>query len=205
MPAKKEKKTEATKEVILNGAEEIFALDGYSGARTASIAKKADVNKALIHYYFTNKETLYHAVMDRMLFEMVEIVQGVLKKGLKGKKLINGLLDALFDYAAKHRHFAKLTSVKNAGPQSYYLENTLKNFYKPLFERAVEFLERESKNKKIAKVDARHFIITMYLALHTYFSETEIMEVLIGNATSRKELDSRKKALRHFVHKILEI
>lgn len=193
------------KNAILSAAEEVFALQGYNGARTAAIAKKAGVNKALIHYYFTNKETLYHAVMDRLLFEMVEIVQGILKKGLKGKKLIDGLFNALFDYASKHRHFTKLTSVKNAGPQSYYLENTLKNFFKPLFDRAVDFLDREARAKKVASIDSSHFIITMYLALHTYFSEDEIMNVLLGGAGTEKVLSARKKALQHFVHKILEI
>ena len=72
-----------TKELILNAAEEAFAMKGFGGARTAEIAKKAGVNKALLHYYYKNKEGLYHAVMDRLLFDLVQIAQDVLKEGLK--------------------------------------------------------------------------------------------------------------------------
>ncbi|MFC7219266.1 TetR/AcrR family transcriptional regulator [Streptomyces polyrhachis] len=47
-----------TKERILDAALEEFATKGYSGARTAGIAKRAGVNQQLISYYFGGKEGL---------------------------------------------------------------------------------------------------------------------------------------------------
>ena len=38
--------------------------NGIAGARTDAIAREARVNKALIYYYFKDKETLYGAVLD---------------------------------------------------------------------------------------------------------------------------------------------
>jgi len=54
-----------TRESILKAAMSEFAERGYRGGRTASIAESAGVNKALIHYYFKNKESLYREVMKR--------------------------------------------------------------------------------------------------------------------------------------------
>lgn len=40
-----------------------FAARGFDGARMESIAKEAGVNKAMLHYYFDNKERLYKEVL----------------------------------------------------------------------------------------------------------------------------------------------
>ncbi len=54
------------KERILMIAKREFAEKGFNGARLGDIAKKAGVNKALIHYYFNNKEVLYENVIARV-------------------------------------------------------------------------------------------------------------------------------------------
>ncbi|MGH6932238.1 MAG: TetR family transcriptional regulator, partial [Dongiaceae bacterium] len=52
---------------ILKAAEEVFATAGFSGARTAAIAKRAGVPKANLHYYFRTKEELYRRVLESIL------------------------------------------------------------------------------------------------------------------------------------------
>ena len=56
-----------SREKILLAAKREFAERGYNGSRLDAIAKKAGVNKALIHYYFGTKEDLYHSVRMRIL------------------------------------------------------------------------------------------------------------------------------------------
>jgi len=51
-----------TERAIFDAALEIFARDGRHGARMQAIADKADINKAMLHYYFRNKKTLYEEV-----------------------------------------------------------------------------------------------------------------------------------------------
>ncbi len=57
---------DSAKERILLSAKKEFSERGFSGARMSSIAKGASVNKALIHYYFKDKETLYLDVLTRI-------------------------------------------------------------------------------------------------------------------------------------------
>ncbi len=52
---------------ILQAAKKEFAERGYDGARMSSIARRAEVNQALIHYYFENKEQLYVRVLHLIL------------------------------------------------------------------------------------------------------------------------------------------
>jgi TetR/AcrR family transcriptional regulator len=52
---------------ILAAAEEVFAETGYAGATTASIADKAGLPKANLHYYFGTKDELYRRVLEDIL------------------------------------------------------------------------------------------------------------------------------------------
>jgi len=199
--AMKEKAQARTK--ILNAAEEVFACRGFGGARTADIARSAGVNKALLHYYFATKEGLYQSVMDRLLFELIELAQGVLKKGLKGRELVNGIFDAFFDYAAKHRYFVRLTTADNAGKQGRYLENMLRNFFRPLFARAQDHLESEAKKGRLQKIDAPNFLITIYLSILSFFSDTKFVSAVAGyDVTASSELAKRKAFLKKMIEKM---
>ncbi len=69
MPAieKKPRQAEAkTREAILLAAIEEFAERGFAGARTENIARQANVNKAMLHYYYHDKQTLYSAVLETL-------------------------------------------------------------------------------------------------------------------------------------------
>jgi|WetSurMetagenome_2_1015567.scaffolds.fasta_scaffold46717_2 TetR/AcrR family transcriptional regulator len=52
----------SSEEKILEAAKEVFHKRGFDGARMQDIADAAGINKALVHYYFRNKENLFLAV-----------------------------------------------------------------------------------------------------------------------------------------------
>ena len=58
---------EENERALLEAAEAIFSEQGFSGATTAAIARRAGVPKANLHYYFATKERLYRAVVERVL------------------------------------------------------------------------------------------------------------------------------------------
>jgi TetR/AcrR family transcriptional regulator len=51
-----------TEETILEAAKRVFHEHGLAGARMQQIADEAGINKALLHYYFRNKDRLFKAV-----------------------------------------------------------------------------------------------------------------------------------------------
>src|SRR5260370_17531085 len=57
---------EESRAAILKAAVREFAQEGVAGARTEAIARSAGVNKALLYYYFKDKEALYRAVLDQV-------------------------------------------------------------------------------------------------------------------------------------------
>ena len=53
-----------TREEILAAARGLFAEKGYDGASLRAIARAADVDPALVHHYFGNKEGVFVAAMS---------------------------------------------------------------------------------------------------------------------------------------------
>jgi AcrR family transcriptional regulator len=62
---------EATRRRILDAALEEFSAKGIAGARVEAIAERADVNKAMLYYYFGSKDGLFRAVLDEPIADHV--------------------------------------------------------------------------------------------------------------------------------------
>lgn len=60
-----QKDSENTEEKILKVAEREFQTKGMNGARMQQIADEAGINKAMLHYYYRNKQKLFEAVFIR--------------------------------------------------------------------------------------------------------------------------------------------
>jgi AcrR family transcriptional regulator len=72
---------EESKQRILSAASRIFAEKGYSGARIDEIAREARVNKALIYYYFKNKEAMLQELLQTFFRESTELLLNFVERG----------------------------------------------------------------------------------------------------------------------------
>ncbi len=55
-----------TEEKIFEAATDVFLEKGMDGARMQDIANHANINKALLHYYYRNKDKLFNAVFEKI-------------------------------------------------------------------------------------------------------------------------------------------
>ena len=53
-----------TEEKILSAARKVFMTRGMAGARMQDIADEAGINKAMLHYYFRDKEKLFEMIFQ---------------------------------------------------------------------------------------------------------------------------------------------
>lgn len=60
-------KGEKTRILLLNTAESLFGQNGVTATSLREVMKVADVNMAMIHYYFKNKDGLLDAILERRL------------------------------------------------------------------------------------------------------------------------------------------
>src|SRR6202007_3149893 len=91
---------EESRAAILQAAGREFAEHGIAGARTDAIARAARVNKALLYYYFKDKETLHRAVLDAAFSGLKTTVFRVLDGELPPREKIMAYAGAYFDFIA---------------------------------------------------------------------------------------------------------
>lgn len=65
---------------ILKTAEQIFARDGFAGARMDEIAWMAQVNKAMIYYHIGNKRELYAEVLHHIFSNAIDRFQTAIQR-----------------------------------------------------------------------------------------------------------------------------
>jgi AcrR family transcriptional regulator len=95
---------------VLDTAETLFAEQGFSATSIRQIAEQADVNPALIHYYFKNKKGLLVAVMDRTLLPMAGAIANM-KVSASASSASVGVVEfatLFFNMACQHPAMPKL-------------------------------------------------------------------------------------------------
>ena len=71
----------STEEKIIKAAEKVFIAEGYAGARMQQIANEAQINKAMVHYYFKSKEKLMQQVFMKKFKAFMPQVQQAFQAG----------------------------------------------------------------------------------------------------------------------------
>jgi AcrR family transcriptional regulator len=125
---------------ILNAAESVFSKKGFDGARVDEIAAAAGLNKALIYYYFKDKQDLLLEIVNRLIKEIVALKREIYSAPLSREDLFNNQLHRLMEVVSKRMEiFAILVmeSAKGGGRHPDILR-----VYDMFFESNAEFIEK---------------------------------------------------------------
>ena len=106
------KKNKDTKERIMEAALIEFAGNGFGGARMDAIAKSAEINKAMLFYYFTSKENLYQTVITDVLKQYLSHVQKLLSPTLSPEKLLEQFPNIIVTFFSQRTNFIKLIGIE---------------------------------------------------------------------------------------------
>src|SRR5690348_522161 len=103
---------EQSRAAILKAAVGEFAREGVAGARTDAIARSAGVNKALLYYYFKDKEAIYRAVLDQVFGGVRRAVHNAVSQPLPPREKLAGYVRAHFDYIASNPLYPRIVQAE---------------------------------------------------------------------------------------------
>src|SRR5579864_7891331 len=135
---------EQSRAAIFQAAVREFAQEGVAGARTDAIARAAKVNKALLYYYFKDKEALYGAVLDQVFGGLIAHVGEVFSRDLPPREKFLAYAGAHFDYVSSHSLYPRIVQGEMMGAgrgRAKHLERIVKKYFRPLFGRVAEVLK----------------------------------------------------------------
>jgi len=171
------------REKILQAAIQEFSEHGLAGARTGAIAAGAQVNKALLYYYFRDKESLYTAALEVVASQVAGDALAVLQLPCSaGERMLRFVLQH-FDRILLRQGFQALMQqemVRYRQGQSSAMEIIAKTAFEPMFGRVRAVLEEGIGAGELCDVD---WIQVVYAALGAnvfYFLSAPMVQLMGG-------------------------
>ena len=156
-------KTKSTEENILVAAREVFMKKGFSAARMCDIAQEANINPALLHYYFRKKERLFDMIFAQESNLVHANILSILQSDLPFFEKIKQIIEAdirkistapyipMFILSELHTNAERIKQYAGAIPKQ-----------KEVFNIFIAIIENEQKAGRIRKVCPRQFLISMF-------------------------------------------
>lgn len=200
---------EKTRAAILKAALEEFSHEGAAGARTDEIARRAGVNKALLYYYFKDKEGLYAAALEQVFSGLHDRVTAILnREDLAPRARLLQYVEAHFDYIASYPVYPRLVQrefMRSAGrPLSPVANRILERYGKPIYEKLEALIRDGIQTADFRKVDAIQTVTSILGIIVFYFISIPAQQVIRGgDPTSAERIAARRAAVLDFVSSAL--
>ena len=127
---------------ILDAAELLFARRGFQSTTIKAIAGAARVNTALLYYYFSDKQALYHAVLERAFGGLIGEGQARLSADLDPEAAIRAFVALQAAYFGHHPNRPHLFVRELIDHGAEHAAGQLTRLAATLFRRLCDVIER---------------------------------------------------------------
>ena len=189
----KKKNTEAE---ILKAAKKIFIEHGFAGARMQAIADEAKINKAMLHYYYRSKETLFEKIMDgaveMMSKQFINALSGTAPVMDKLKILINNYTNTI----NQNPHIPIFILNEMARNQVYFQTKMQQRLEKNnVFQNFLLQIVEEQHQGILRPIPVPQFMLTvMSLIVFPHIAKPAFLQLFdLGEDVYTKMLEDRKE------------
>lgn len=165
------------RKLILDAALEVFSLHGYRGATLDQIAADAGLSKPNILYYFDGKEAIHIALLNQLMDRWLAPLHAMDPEGEPLEELC-GYIGRKIAMSAEMPRESRLFAneiLQGAPRMRPHLERGLK----PLFDEKCALLARWMDEGRLARVDPRHLIFSIWATTQHYADFGAQVQVLL--------------------------
>lgn len=159
-------------------AERQFAQFGFEGTSLENIGAAIGISRHNLLYYFPSKEALYRRVLDEVLTEWLQRMGGIVA-GADPEA-------AMREYIAAKLRFSR---ERPAGSQVFAREvmagaprfrDAIEERVLPALNADVKTFERWAREKRVARLDYRHLMFTIWASTQAYADLAPQFAMLLG-------------------------
>lgn len=193
---------EKTRAAILNAALEEFAHEGVAGARTDEIARNAGVNKALLYYYFKDKEGLYAAVLERIFGGLSARVEEVLdREDLSPREKLLLYAETHFDYMSSSPLFPRVVQrefMRAGRNPTPVVSRIVEGYARPLYAKLSKLIMEGCAAGDFRSCDPQQTITSIVGVIVFYFISLQQL-VAANDPYSPERIAARRAAVLDFI------
>ena len=194
---------EESRNAILKAAVLEFSRGGLAGARTDAIARAARVNKALLYYYYKDKDSLYGAVLDLVFGGLTQAVNVPLSSNLPPREKLLAYAGAHFDYIAGHPTYPGIVQremMSLGRGRSVHIERIAKQYFRPLFARLTQVVSDGIEAGEFRRVNPIEFVASMISTIVFYFINAPVIRLVQEtDPLSPERIAQRRAAVLDFI------
>jgi AcrR family transcriptional regulator len=195
------------KEHIMEVAVALFAEKGYEGTSIRDLAHEADVNIAMINYYFGSKEKLFVALLEnkaRFMRERIDAVQNdpSLTELEKINQIIDGYVNRFLSQPEFHRVLQQELLVTN---RELLHQNVIALFTKNT-QDVVSIIEKGIRKKIFRKVDPQLLFASIIGTINQVMLSRSMCNILLNNepSTNPYQDPALKKRLTQHIKQMVQ-
>jgi TetR/AcrR family transcriptional regulator len=182
----------ATADRILDTALVSFGSRGYEATSLDALAETLGMRKQSILYWFSSKDVLLEALIDRSAAELAAALEEALARAGGGWERIEAVVRSVFRLAARRPELLGLVrEVGRLGPPA---ATRLMLALDPLVSRASAFLESEMEAGAMRRHEPRLLLLAIYSTVIGMVTEVEVFRAL-GEEPSARSLVRRRQEI----------
>lgn len=147
-----------TESVILNAAEKLFSINGKDGTTMQEIADEAGINKALLHYYFRNKDKLFEQVFTAAVQQFSPVLKTIIAADLPLFQKIEKICAAYSQMIIQHP-YVPVFVLSEVNKQPEKLLQKMFNGELPDFTAFAKQIQKEVEDGIIKPIHPKHLIL----------------------------------------------
>lgn len=169
------------KEHIMQVAMELFAEKGFEGTSIRDLAHRADVNIAMINYYFGSKEKLFEMLLEnkaRFMRDKVESIQN--DKTISEFEKINLIIEGYVNRFLSQPDFHRVLQQELLVTQRVILHQNVIDLFVKNTECVVSIIEKGIRKKIFKKVDPQLLFATIIGTINQLMMSRTMCNTLMG-------------------------
>jgi AcrR family transcriptional regulator len=172
----------ATRENILRAAIDVFAKQGFAGARVEKISKAARTTDRMIYYYFGSKERLFVAALETIYKELGDAEAALDLSGLAPDQALCAILRFTWNHYLTHPEMLSLLNNENLQQGRHVSRSKrVKELSFPFVSILSEVLARGTKQKLFRpNIDAQDLYVAMCSLGYFYLSNRYTLSAFLG-------------------------
>lgn len=184
--------------LILKAAEQDFLEHGFKGASIKSIAERAGIPRANVHYYYKNKDAIYVDILS----EIIELWDSsILTCDDEPAKVLGDYIYAKVMYSNTNPEASRIFAGEfvQGAPR---LQNYLKTNFKPWVNEVKETINQWIIQGKMDDIDPLHLLFTIWGATQHYADFAPQVTTAMGKEKlTDNDFEQAAKTLTHIILK----